>query len=78
MLSNKIDISRTYRICEKDENNGKLRLVIFNITWYNNQRLVFSSKKKLKDSGISITEFLTPLRKPKLNEAMKELGFCNF
>ena len=75
MLFNESDINRTYGICEKDENNAKLRSVLFNIAWYNNQRQALSSKEKPKDSGISITDFLTSLRKPKLNEAMKELGF---
>ena len=31
MLFNESDINRTYGICEKDENNAKLRSVLFNV-----------------------------------------------
>ena len=48
------DIDRTHRIRET-KNNGKPRPVIIKFLQYNDRKKVFSSKKLLNDSGVSIT-----------------------
>ena len=42
---------------------------------YNDRKKIFSKKKQLKNSGISITESLTKLRMGKLAKAREEFGF---
>ena len=72
------DIDRTQRI-GKPKNNGKSRPVIIKFVRYNDRKNTFSSKKLLKDSGVSITESLTACRmkKLKLNNARETFGFRN-
>ena len=48
------DIDRTHRI-GKPKTKCKPRPVIFKFVWYNDSKKVFSSKKLLKDSVVSIT-----------------------
>ena len=71
------DIDRTHRI-RKPKNNGKPRPVIIKFVRYNDRKKIFSSKKLLKDSGVSITESLTAFRMKKLNneERLLDLGMC--
>ena len=54
-------IDRTH-IIGKPKSNGKPRPVIIKFVRYNDRKKVFSSKKLLKDSGVSITESLTTFR----------------
>ena len=70
------DIDRTRRI-GKPKNNGKPRPVIIKFVRYNDRKKNFSSKKLLKDSGVSITESLTAFRMKKLNNARETFGFRN-
>ena len=64
------DIDRTHRIGKlKKKKNGKPRPVIIKFVRYNDRKKVFSSKKLLKDSGVSITESLTAFRMKKLTNA---------
>ena len=70
------NIDRTHRI-GKPKNNGKPRPVIIKFVRYNNRKKVFSSKKLLKDSGVSITEILTAFRLKKLTIARETFGFRN-
>ena len=70
------DIDRTHRI-GKPKNNGKPRPVIIKFVRYNDRKKIFSSKKLLKDSGVSITESLTAFRMKKLNNARETFGFRN-
>ena len=70
------DIDRTNRI-GKPKNNGKPRPVIIKFVRYNVRKKIFSSKKLLKDSGVSITESLTTFRMKKLNNARETFGFRN-
>ena len=70
------DIDRTHRI-RKPKNNGKPRPVIIKFVRYNDRKKIFSSKKLLKDSGVSITESLTAFRMKKLNNARETFGFRN-
>ena len=62
------DIDRTYRI-GKPKNNSKPRSVIIKFARYNDRKKIFSSKKLLKDWGVSITESFTAFRMKKLNNA---------
>ena len=70
------DIDKTHRI-GKPKSNGKLRPVITKFVRYNDRKKVFSSKKLLKDSGVSITESLTAFRMKKLTNARETFGFRN-
>ena len=70
------DIDRTHRI-GKQKNNGKPRPVIIKFVRYNDRKKVFSSKKLLKDSGVTITESLTAFRMKKLTNARETFGFRN-
>ena len=70
------DIDRTHRI-GKSKNNSKPRPVIIKFVLYNDRKKIFSSKKLLKDSGVSITESLTAFRMKKLNNARETFGFRN-
>ena len=70
------DIDRTNRI-GKPKNNGKRRPFIIKFVRYNVRKKIFSSKKLLKDSGLSITESLTTFRMKKLNNARETFGFRN-
>ena len=70
------DIDRTRRI-RKQKNNGKPRPVIIKFARYNDRKRVFSSKKLLKDSSVSITESLTAFRMKKLTNARETFGFRN-
>ena len=70
------DIDRTHRI-RKPKNNGKPRPVIIKFARYNDRKRLFSSKKLLKDSGVSIMESLTAFRMKKLTNARETFGFRN-
>ena len=69
------DIDRSHRIGKKS--SGKKRPIIIKFARYNCRRHVYHNKKKLKDSGMSITESLTKFRLSKLNEARDHHGFRN-
>ena len=70
------DIDRKHGI-EKPKNNDKPRPVIIKFAWYNDREKVFSSKKLLKDSGVSIKENLTEFHMKKLTNARETFGFRN-
>ena len=70
------DIDRTHRI-GKPKSNGKTKPVIIKFVRYNDRKKIFSSKKLLKDSDVSITESLTAFRMKKLNNARETFGFRN-
>ena len=69
------DIDRSHRIGKKS--SGKKRPIIIKFAQYNCRRHVYHNKKKLNDSGMSITESLTKFRLSKLNEARDHHGFRN-
>ena len=62
------DIYKTRRI-GKPKNNGKPRPLIINFVRYNDRKNVFSSKKLVKDSVVSITESLTAFHMKNLTDA---------
>ena len=60
------DLDRTHRIGKNDKKSNRPRPVIVKFIRYNDRKKIFSKKKQLKNSGISITESLTKLRMSKL------------
>ena len=71
------DLDRTHRIGKNDKRSNRPRPVIVKFIRYNDRKKIFSKKKRLKNSGISITESLTKLRMSKLAKAREEFGFSN-
>ena len=71
------DLGRTHRISKNDKKSNRPRPVIVKFIRYNDRTKVFSKKKQLKNSGISITESLTKLRMSKLAKAREEFEFRN-
>ena len=69
------DIDRTHRIGKPSPR--KIRPIIVKFVRYNDRRKVFSNKKKLKNSGISITESSTARRMGELSKARNKYGFKN-
>ena len=53
------DLDRTHRIDKNDKRSNRPRPVIVKFIRYNGRKNIFSKKKQLKNSGISITESLT-------------------
>ena len=70
-------LDRTHRIGKNYKSSNRPRPVIVKLIWYNDRKKIFSMKKQLTNSGISITESLTKLRMGKLAKARKEFGFRN-
>ena len=68
------DLDRSHRIGKKKEGN-KSRPIIVKFSRYNARHKIFSNKKRLKGTNISITESLTATRMAKLKEARDEKGF---
>ena len=64
------DIDRSHRI--EKLSPRKKRAIIVKFFRYNDQRKVFSNKKKLKNCGISITESLTARQMEELNKVCNE------
>ena len=69
------DIDRIHRIGKPSPR--KIRPIIVKFVRYNDRRKVFSNKKKLKNSGISITESSTARRMGELSKARNKYGFKN-
>ena len=70
------EIDRSHRIGRK-KNGQKPRPIIVKLTRYNTKKKAFASKRKLKGTGVSITESLTAKRMEQLNKARDKLGFTN-
>ena len=70
------EIDRPHRIGRKQDGQ-KPRPIIVKLTRYNTRKKVFASKRKLKETGVSITESLTAKRTEQLNKAREEHGFTN-
>ena len=71
------ELDWTHRIGKNDKRSNRPRPVIVRFIRHNYRKKIFSKKKQLKNSGISITEILTKLRMSKLANAGKEFGFRN-
>ena len=70
------EIDRSRRIGRKKDGQ-KPRPIIVKLTRYNTREKVFASKRKLKGTGVSITESLTAKKMEQLNKAREEHGFTN-
>ena len=71
----KKDIDRSHRIGKPSPR--KKRSIIVKFVGYNDRHKAYLDKKRLKDSGISITESLTAYRMGQLSKAQDEHGFLN-
>ena len=69
------DIDRSHRIGKPSPQ--KIRPIIVKFVRYNDRRKAFSNKKKLKNSGVPITESLTARRMGELSKARNKHGSKN-
>ena len=70
------DFGRSHRI-GKGNSKSKRRPIIVKFISYNDRRAIFNNKKRLKGTGISITESLTAERMRQLKSARDQFGFNN-
>ena len=70
------DFDRSRRI-GKSNFKSKRRPIIVKFISYNDRRAIFNNKKRLKGTGISITESLTAERMRQLKSARDRFGFNN-
>ena len=71
------ELDRTHRIGNAKSGNKRQRPVIVKFARYNTRRKVFVNKKRLKNTGISITKRLTNHRMELLKKAKNKFGFNN-
>ena len=71
------DIDRSHRIGMKKDDNNKSRPIILKLVRYNTRKRIFLNKKRLKGTGVSITESLTVRKMDELKNARVEHGFEN-
>lgn len=71
----KEDLDRSHRIGKPSPQ--KKRPIIVKFARYNIRKSAYSHKKRLKNTGISITESLTAFRMEQLKKAREEHGFQN-
>ena len=62
------DLDRSHRIGKRNS-NSKRRPIMVKFISYNNRREIFNDKKRIKGTGVSITESLTA-------ERMRQLKIC--
>ena len=70
------DFGRSHKI-GKSNSKSKRRPIIVKFISYNDRRAIFSNKKQLKGTGISITESLTAEKMRQLKSARDQFGFNN-
>ena len=70
------EIDRSHRTGRK-KNGQRPRLIITKLTRYNTRKKALGSKRKLKGTGVSITDSLTAERKEQLNKVREEHGSTN-
>ena len=71
------NIDRTLRIGAVTPTRTQQRPIILKLVKYADRNKVFTDKKNLKNSGISITESLTTRRMEYRNKMRQEFGFKN-
>ena len=71
------ELDHTHRIGNPKSGNKRPRPIIVKFARYNTRRKVFLNKKRLKNTGISITESLTKHSMEFLKKARNEFGFNN-
>ena len=70
------DIDKSHRLCKpKSSKNAKPRPMILKFTRYNTRNRIYRNKKKLKGTGISVTESLTTKRINMLGKQEKSTLF---
>ena len=72
-----ISIDRSHRLGKRKGPGQKPRAIIVKFTRYKDRHHVFTNKKLLKGSGISVTESLTLKRMKHLRKAREQHGFVN-
>ena len=70
------DVDRSHRI-GKSNSKSKRRLIIVKFINCNDRREIFNNKRRLKGTGVSITESLTTGRMRQLKIARDQFGFNN-
>ena len=70
------DVDRSHRI-GKSNSKSKRRLIIVKFINYNDRREIFNNKRRLKGTGVSISESLTTGRMRQLKIARDQFGFNN-
>ena len=70
------DLDRSHRIGKSNSKSKHLPIIVKFIS-YNDLREMFNNKKRLKGTGISITESLTSERMRQLKNARDQFGFNN-
>ena len=71
------NLDRTHRIGRKKESNRKPREVNVKFLSYNTRKRIFSNKKQLKSTAISIKENLADKRMEMLKETREKRHFTN-
>ena len=72
-----ISIGRSHRLGKRKGPGQKLQAIIVKFTRCKDRHHVFSKKKLLKRTGISVTESLTLKRMEHLKKAREQHGFAN-
>ena len=70
-------LERTYRLGPKRDQGRKPRAMIVKFCSHRNRRLVFNNNKRLKGTGVTITESLTKARMELVREVHKIVGDSN-
>ena len=70
-------LERTHRLGPKRDQGGKPRAIIVKFCSCRNRRLIFINKKRLKGTGVTITESLTKARMELVKEVHKIVGDGN-
>ena len=71
------DIDRTYRIGAAPKQSGKVRPVIVKFVRHNDWRKIYTNKKLLEGTKVSMIESLTAHRAAKLKEVKEKFGCKN-
>lgn len=71
------DIDRSHRVGRRDNGNNRPRPIIAKFVSYRKRSELFTNKRKLRNSGITIREDLTTVRHNLLKEAISKFGLTN-
>ena len=71
------ELDRTHRIGNLKSGNKRPRPIIVKFARYSIRGKIFVNKKRLKNTGVSITESLTKRRMEFLKRAKNKFGFNN-
>ncbi|KAJ4430577.1 hypothetical protein ANN_19165 [Periplaneta americana] len=71
------DIDRSHRVGRRDISNNRPRPIIAKFVSYRKRSEMFSNKKRLKGSGVTLRDDLTAMRHNILKEAITKFGLNN-